>query len=69
MIPQPLIGVSDVEASSSSNQRLLGCQSDHGGPSHWEIWRRDSDSYTVVPASPDGTAKKSLIHGTGTTSL
>src|SRR5262245_41000124 len=31
MRPQPLIAVSDVEASSRWYQRLLGCRSDHGG--------------------------------------
>ena len=31
MRPQPLIAVSDVEASSRWYQRLLGCQSAHGG--------------------------------------
>ena len=31
MRPQPLISVTDVEASSRWYQRLLGCQSDHGG--------------------------------------
>ena len=30
---------------------------DHdGGPNHWEIWLRDPDGYTVVLASPDGSA-------------
>ena len=132
MRPQPLICVSDVEASSRWYQRLLGCRSDHGGPqyerlvsgdrlilqlhrwetehhhgrigdpalahgngvllwfevddfdaaaaraaelqagivlprhrnppdhdggpNHWEIWLRDPDGYTVVLASPDGSA-------------
>ena len=133
MRPQPLIAVTDVEASSRWYQRLLGCRSDHGGPNyerlvangklilqlhrfdvehhhgpigdpddqpygngvllwfevddfedavarvaelkapvvldrcrnppegdggpnHWEIWLRDPDGYTVVLASPDGTA-------------
>ena len=133
MHPQPLICVRDVEASSRWYQRLLGCQSAHGGPNyerlvkdgrlmlqlhhwevehhhgrigdpnstpygngvllwfevddfdaaavraaemqaavvmrrhrnppdgdggpnHWEIWLRDPDGYTVVLASPDGTA-------------
>ena len=32
MRPQPLIAVHDVEASSRWFQRLLGCQSAHGGP-------------------------------------
>jgi catechol 2,3-dioxygenase-like lactoylglutathione lyase family enzyme len=27
-----------------------------GGPNHWEIWLRDQDGYTVVLASPDGSA-------------
>jgi catechol 2,3-dioxygenase-like lactoylglutathione lyase family enzyme len=133
MRPQPLIAVSDVEASSRWYQALLGCESAHGGneyerlifngvlilqlhsitvdhhhgpigkiddkpygkgvllwfevddfdaateraqamnaevvlprhrnppsgdggPNHWEIWLRDLDGYTVVLASPDGTA-------------
>jgi len=133
MHPQPLISVRDVEASSRWYQRLLGCQSAHGGreyerlesngrlimqlhhwdvahhhgrigdpavkpygngvllwfevddfdaavaraeelkaevvqprhrnppdcdggPNHWEIWLRDPDGYSVVLASPDGTA-------------
>jgi catechol 2,3-dioxygenase-like lactoylglutathione lyase family enzyme len=133
MRPQPLICVRDVEASSRWYQRLLGCQSAHGGaeyerltargnlilqlhnwevehhhgrigdpgvkpygngillwfeiddfdsamvraeelraeivmprhrnppdgsggPNHWELWLRDLDGYTVVLASPDGSA-------------
>jgi catechol 2,3-dioxygenase-like lactoylglutathione lyase family enzyme len=133
MRPQPLIAVTDVEASSRWYQRLLGCRSAHGGPeyerleyngvlimqlhsfevdhhhgpicdpedkpygngvllwfevddfddalarsvemkaevvmprhrnppegdggpNHWELWLRDPDGYTVVIASPDGTA-------------
>lgn len=131
--PQPLIAVTDVEASSRWYQRLLGCDSGHGGPeyerlvangvlilqlhsfevehhhgrigdpadkpygngvllwfelddfdaavarvaemkaevvtprhrnppsgaggpNHWECWLRDPDGYTVVLASPDGSA-------------
>jgi predicted enzyme related to lactoylglutathione lyase len=27
-----------------------------GGPNHWEIWLRDPHGYTVVLASPDGSA-------------
>lgn len=133
MNPQPLICVRDVEASSRWYQRLLGCQSAHGGveyerlvslgrlvlqlhrwdvehhhgpignpdlkpygngvllwfeiddfdaavaraeemnaeilmprhrnppdgnggPNHWELWLLDLDGYTVVLASPDGSA-------------
>jgi predicted enzyme related to lactoylglutathione lyase len=28
-----------------------------GGPNHWECWLRDLDGYTVVLASPDGSAR------------
>ncbi len=134
MRPQPLICVTDVEASSRWYQQLLGCKSNHGGaayeqlvsngqlilqlhsfevehhhgplgnredkpiygnglllwfevddfdavvqraatmqvktviprhrnpvdgeggPNHWEYWVRDPDGYTVVVASPYGTA-------------
>ena len=133
MRPQPLIAVTDVEASSRWYRRLLGLKSDHGGreyerlvsdgqlvlqlhhfdvthhhvpignradtpygngvllwfevedfdavverasemaveiimprhrnppegdggPNHWECWIRDPDGYTVVVASPDGSA-------------
>jgi hypothetical protein len=45
MRPQPLIAVTDVEASSQP-----------GGPAHREIWLRDLDGYAVVLASPDGEA-------------
>jgi hypothetical protein len=135
MRPQPLLAVRDVEASSLWYQRLLGCQSAHGGkeyerliangvlvlqlhswdvehhhgpigdpgdkpygngvllwfeiddfesalarsvemnaevviprhrnppdgiggPNHWEVWLRDLDGYTVVLASPDGSADR-----------
>lgn len=34
MRPQPLIAVTDVEASSRWYQRLLGCRSAHGGPEY-----------------------------------
>ncbi|WP_435005678.1 VOC family protein [Tundrisphaera lichenicola] len=27
-----------------------------GGPNHWECWLRDPDGYTLVIASPDGSA-------------
>ena len=133
MRPQPLLAVTDVEASSRWYQQLLGCRSDHGGteyerlvsqeglilqlhnfavahhhgpigdvadkpygngvllwfeiddfdaamlrvaamqpeivlprhrnppdgkggPNHWECWLRDPAGYTVVLASPDGSA-------------
>lgn len=28
----------------------------NGGPNHWEVWLRDPNGYTVVLASPDGSA-------------
>jgi len=30
--------------------------SGEGGPNHWECWLHDPDGYTVVLASPDGSA-------------
>jgi catechol 2,3-dioxygenase-like lactoylglutathione lyase family enzyme len=66
MRPQPMIAVTDVEASSRWYQRLLGCESAHGGPeyeggpNHWELWVRDPDGYVVVIASPDGSAGPAL---------
>jgi catechol 2,3-dioxygenase-like lactoylglutathione lyase family enzyme len=35
-----------------------------GGPNHWEIWLRDPNGYTVVLASPDGTADGTWRPGT-----
>lgn len=47
MRPQPLIAVSDVEASSRWYQRLLGCKSAHGGSEYERL---------VVPgATGDGS--------------
>jgi catechol 2,3-dioxygenase-like lactoylglutathione lyase family enzyme len=37
MRPQPLIAVTDVEASSRWYQRLLGCQSNHGGRAYEQL--------------------------------
>jgi catechol 2,3-dioxygenase-like lactoylglutathione lyase family enzyme len=38
MRPQPLIAVTDVEASSRWYQRLLGCQSAHGGSEYERLF-------------------------------
>lgn len=38
--PQPLIAVHDVEASSRWYQRLLGCESAHGGPEYERLVAR-----------------------------
>ncbi len=48
MRPQPLIAVTDVDANPREGEP--------GGPAHREVWVRDPDGYTVVPASPDGEA-------------
>jgi len=45
MRPQPLIAVADVEATSRWYQRLLGCQSGHGGP---EYERLVSDDVLIM---------------------
>ena len=37
MNPQPLIAVSDVQASSLWYQAVLGCQSGHGGPEYEQL--------------------------------
>jgi catechol 2,3-dioxygenase-like lactoylglutathione lyase family enzyme len=37
MRPQPLIAVTDVEASSRWYQRLLGCRSNHGGAAYEQL--------------------------------
>jgi catechol 2,3-dioxygenase-like lactoylglutathione lyase family enzyme len=37
MRPQPLIAVTDVEASSRWYQRLLGCRSNHGGTAYEQL--------------------------------
>ncbi|KAA3633927.1 MAG: VOC family protein [Proteobacteria bacterium] len=37
MYPQPLIAVSDVEASSRWYRQLLGCQSGHGGNEYEQL--------------------------------
>jgi len=41
MRPQPLIAVTDVEASSRWYQQLLGCRSDHGGPNYERLVTAD----------------------------
>jgi catechol 2,3-dioxygenase-like lactoylglutathione lyase family enzyme len=28
----------------------------NGGPNHWELWLRDPEGFTIVLASPDGSA-------------
>lgn len=41
MRPQPLIAVTDVEASGRWYQRLLGCQSGHGGTEYEQLlWNK-----------------------------
>ena len=43
MRPQPLIAVSDVEASSRWYQRLLGCASAHGGSEYERLVAKNGD--------------------------
>jgi hypothetical protein len=45
MRPQPLISVADVEASSRWYQRLLVCESGHGGP---EYERLEADGRIIL---------------------
>ena len=42
MRPQPLIAVTDVEASSRWYQRLLGCRSAHGGAEYERLVSNDA---------------------------
>ena len=42
MRPQPLIAVSDVEASSRWYQQLLGCRSAHGGTEYERLISGDA---------------------------
>lgn len=42
MRPQAMIAVADVEASSRWYQRLLGCQSGHGGPEYERLVWNDT---------------------------
>ena len=48
--PQPLIAVSDVEASSRFYQRALGCESGHGGREYERLYAGD----TLVMQLHDG---------------
>jgi catechol 2,3-dioxygenase-like lactoylglutathione lyase family enzyme len=41
MRPQPLIAVTDVEASSRWYQQLLGCRSNHGGSKYEQLTVND----------------------------
>jgi hypothetical protein len=58
IVAQPLIAVTDVEASSDWYCRLLGCTSGHGGPAYERVvsgddfvWQlRNPDGYVVVLA-------------------
>jgi catechol 2,3-dioxygenase-like lactoylglutathione lyase family enzyme len=53
MRPQPLIAVTDVEASSRFYQRLLGVESAHGGP---EYERLERDGVLVMQLHRFGVA-------------
>jgi catechol 2,3-dioxygenase-like lactoylglutathione lyase family enzyme len=47
--------VARVEASGAE---ILHPRHRNPNPNHWEIWFRDPDGYSVVLASPDGTAEQ-----------
>ncbi len=63
MVPQPLIAVKDVEASSLWYQQLLGCRSGHGGAEYEQLmhgdrlvlqlhhWEADAHSFLGNPES------------------
>lgn len=63
MRPQPLIRVNDVEASSRWYQRLLGCESAHGGPNYE---RPTAGSFCSLTA---GTATIAMDRSASRTSL
>jgi hypothetical protein len=50
--------LSIITAASAIQSSLMGTACSFGSKSanHWELWLRDPDGYTVVLASPDGTA-------------
>ena len=50
MRPQPLIAVTDVEASSRWYQRLLGCRSAHGGKAYERLVTGDTLILQEKPA-------------------
>ena len=50
MQPQPLIAVSDVEASAN----MLEAPKVNPSANHREFWLRDPDGYVVVIAGPHG---------------
>jgi hypothetical protein len=65
MRPQPLIAVSDVEASSLWYQRILGCQSAHGGPEYERLVAKEhrvvgENLKTLYAAFEDGSAGAAL---------
>jgi len=56
MRPQPLICVSDVEASSRWYQHVLGCESDHGGPNYERLVRPGTRGQPAPPATAAASA-------------
>jgi hypothetical protein len=42
MRPQPLIAVTDVEASSLWYEKLLGCRGTHGGPEYQRLYNGET---------------------------
>ncbi|MDX1803525.1 MAG: VOC family protein [Alcanivorax sp.] len=66
MLPQPLIAVADVAASSRWYQQLLGCESGHGGADYEQLmmagrmilqlhhWQAHDHPHLGDPRSPCG---------------
>jgi hypothetical protein len=61
MRPQPLISVSDVEASSRSYQHLLGCTSAHGGTKYERLNHRPAGSRWVRQSAASPTCRGFLF--------
>ncbi len=54
-IDSPIARAKDMRAQIVKPRHRNPASGD-GGPNHWECWMRDPDGYTVVLASPDGSA-------------
>lgn len=53
--------VDDFDAAEARayelNAEIVMARHYNPNPNHWELWLRDPDGYTVVLASPDGSAR------------
>ena len=69
MRPQPLIAVSDVEASSRWYQQLLGCRSAHGGTEYERLISGDALILQLHRWVIDITTVRSAIPTSGRTGM